>query len=39
MAAGWVRCGFIGCEVAASLTQLGVDVTAIFPGTVPLEAS
>jgi 3-phenylpropionate/trans-cinnamate dioxygenase ferredoxin reductase component len=29
--------GFIGCEVAASLTQLGVDVTAIFPGRVPLE--
>ena len=28
--------GFIGCEVAASLTQLGVHVTAIFPGTVPL---
>ena len=29
--------GFIGCEVAASLTQLGVRVTAIFPGRVPLE--
>jgi 3-phenylpropionate/trans-cinnamate dioxygenase ferredoxin reductase subunit len=29
--------GFIGCEVAASLTQLGVHVTAIFPGRVPLE--
>jgi 3-phenylpropionate/trans-cinnamate dioxygenase ferredoxin reductase subunit len=29
--------GFIGCEVAASLTQLGVRVTAIFPGTAPLE--
>ena len=29
--------GFIGCEVAASLTQLGVDVTAIFSGTAPLE--
>jgi 3-phenylpropionate/trans-cinnamate dioxygenase ferredoxin reductase subunit len=29
--------GFIGCEVAASLTQLGVQVTAIFPGRVPLE--
>jgi 3-phenylpropionate/trans-cinnamate dioxygenase ferredoxin reductase subunit len=31
-----VGMGFIGCEVAASLTQLGVQVTAIFPGTVPL---
>jgi 3-phenylpropionate/trans-cinnamate dioxygenase ferredoxin reductase component len=29
--------GFIGCEVAASLTQLGVHVTAIFPGRFPLE--
>jgi 3-phenylpropionate/trans-cinnamate dioxygenase ferredoxin reductase component len=29
--------GFIGCEVAASLTQLGVRVTAIFGGKVPLE--
>ena len=29
--------GFIGCEVAASLTQLGVSVTAIFPQKVPLE--
>lgn len=28
--------GFIGCEVAASLTQLGVKVTAIIPGQVPL---
>jgi 3-phenylpropionate/trans-cinnamate dioxygenase ferredoxin reductase component len=32
-----VGMGFIGCEVAASLTQLGVDVTTIFPGTIPLE--
>jgi 3-phenylpropionate/trans-cinnamate dioxygenase ferredoxin reductase component len=32
-----VGMGFIGCEVAASLTQLGVEVTAIFPGTNPLE--
>ena len=32
-----VGMGFIGCEVAASLTQLGVHVTAIFPGQVPLE--
>lgn len=29
--------GFIGCEVAASLKQLGVDVTALFPGRNPLE--
>jgi 3-phenylpropionate/trans-cinnamate dioxygenase ferredoxin reductase subunit len=29
--------GFIGCELAASLTQLGVRVTAIFPGQAPLE--
>jgi len=33
-----VGMGFIGCEVAASLTQLGVRVTAIFPGRAPLEA-
>jgi 3-phenylpropionate/trans-cinnamate dioxygenase ferredoxin reductase subunit len=32
-----VGMGFIGCEVAASLTQLGVRVTAIFPGQDPLE--
>jgi 3-phenylpropionate/trans-cinnamate dioxygenase ferredoxin reductase component len=32
-----VGMGFIGCEVAASLTQLGVRVTAIFPGRSPLE--
>src|SRR5258708_5256606 len=32
-----VGMGFIGCEVAASLTQLGVRVTAILPGRVPLE--
>jgi 3-phenylpropionate/trans-cinnamate dioxygenase ferredoxin reductase component len=32
-----VGMGFIGCEVAASLTQLGVRVTTIFPGKVPLE--
>jgi len=31
-----VGMGFIGCEVAASLTQLGVRVTVIFPGKVPL---
>jgi len=33
-----VGMGFIGCEVAASLTQLGVRVTAVFPGRAPLEA-
>jgi len=32
-----VGMGFIGCEVAASLTQLGVRVTAVFPGQAPLE--
>ena len=32
-----VGMGFIGCEVAASLTQLGVGVTAVFPGRNPLE--
>src|SRR6201987_105401 len=32
-----VGMGFIGCEVAASLTQLGVRVTAVFPGQDPLE--
>jgi len=32
-----VGMGFIGCEVAASLTQLGVRVTAVFPGRSPLE--
>jgi 3-phenylpropionate/trans-cinnamate dioxygenase ferredoxin reductase subunit len=32
-----VGMGFIGCEVAASLTQLGVSVTSVFPGKVPLE--
>jgi 3-phenylpropionate/trans-cinnamate dioxygenase ferredoxin reductase component len=31
-----VGMGFIGCEVAASLTQLGVRVVAVFPGRVPL---
>src|SRR5215469_14279197 len=31
-----VGMGFIGCEVAASLTQLGVQVTAVFPGQTPL---
>jgi 3-phenylpropionate/trans-cinnamate dioxygenase ferredoxin reductase subunit len=32
-----VGMGFIGSEVAASLTQLGVRVTAVFPERVPLE--
>ena len=32
-----VGMGFIGCEVAASLTQLGVRVSAIFGGKLPLE--
>jgi 3-phenylpropionate/trans-cinnamate dioxygenase ferredoxin reductase subunit len=32
-----VGMGFIGSEVAASLTQLGVHVTAVFPGSKPLE--
>lgn len=31
-----VGMGFIGSEVAASLRQLGVAVTAVFPGNVPL---
>jgi 3-phenylpropionate/trans-cinnamate dioxygenase ferredoxin reductase subunit len=32
-----VGMGFIGCEVTASLTQLGIRVTAVFPGRDPLE--
>jgi len=32
-----VGMGFIGCEVAASLTQLGVQVTAVLPGQAPLD--
>ncbi len=32
-----VGMGFIGCEVTASLTQLGVHVTAVFPGPAPLD--
>ena len=31
-----VGMGFIGSEVTASLTQLGVHVTAVFPGEIPL---
>jgi 3-phenylpropionate/trans-cinnamate dioxygenase ferredoxin reductase subunit len=30
--------GFIGSEVAASLRQMGVEVTAVLPGSAPLEA-
>lgn len=33
-----VGMGFIGSEVAASLRQLGVKVTAVFPGTFPLDS-
>ncbi len=33
-----VGMGFIGSEVAASLTQLGVQVAAVLPGTSPLES-
>jgi 3-phenylpropionate/trans-cinnamate dioxygenase ferredoxin reductase subunit len=32
-----VGMGFIGCEVTASLTQLGVHVTSVFPGPAPLD--
>ena len=32
-----VGMGFIGCEMAASLRQLGVRVTALFPQRAPLE--
>jgi 3-phenylpropionate/trans-cinnamate dioxygenase ferredoxin reductase subunit len=32
-----VGMGFIGCEVAASLTQLGVQVTCVFGGQYPLQ--
>jgi 3-phenylpropionate/trans-cinnamate dioxygenase ferredoxin reductase component len=32
-----VGMGFIGCEVTASLTQLGVHVTSVFPERNPLE--
>ncbi len=33
-----VGMGFIGSEVAASLTQLGLEVTAVLPGATPLES-
>ena len=32
-----VGMGFIGSEVAASLRQLKLDVTAVFPGSLPLD--
>ena len=34
-----VGMGFIGCEVAASLRELGVRVTTMFPGRAPLESA
>lgn len=33
-----VGMGFIGSEVAASVRQLGVSVTAVFPGGAPLDS-
>jgi len=33
-----VGMGFIGCEVTASLRQLGVVVTSVFPGDAPLAS-
>ena len=33
-----VGMGFIGCEIAASLTQMGMAVTAVLPGGVPLDS-
>ena len=33
-----VGMGFIGCEVAASLRRLGLRVSAVFPGAVPLQS-
>lgn len=32
-----VGMGFIGAEVAASLRQMGLDVTVVLPGTAPLS--
>jgi 3-phenylpropionate/trans-cinnamate dioxygenase ferredoxin reductase subunit len=34
-----VGMGFIGAEVAASLSQMGLQVTAILPGTAPLATA
>jgi 3-phenylpropionate/trans-cinnamate dioxygenase ferredoxin reductase subunit len=33
-----VGMGFIGAEVAASLRQMGLDVTAVLPGSAPLAS-
>src|SRR5438552_14299146 len=33
-----VGMGFIGCEVTASLTQMGLQVTSVLPGAAPLES-
>ena len=33
-----VGMGFIGCEVAASLRQMGLAVSAVMPGNSPLES-
>jgi 3-phenylpropionate/trans-cinnamate dioxygenase ferredoxin reductase component len=33
-----VGMGFIGCEVAASLRQMGLEVTTVFPGSRPLDS-
>ena len=33
-----VGMGFIGCEVAASLRQMGLEVTSVFPGSRPLDS-
>ena len=33
-----VGMGFIGSEVAASLTQLGLEVTGVMPGAAPLQS-
>jgi 3-phenylpropionate/trans-cinnamate dioxygenase ferredoxin reductase subunit len=33
-----VGMGFIGSEVAASLRQMGLDVTTVFPGSRPLDS-
>ena len=33
-----VGMGFIGSEMAASLTQMGVQIAAVLPGTSPLES-
>src|ERR1700739_1905861 len=35
---GWVGAGFIGCEVAASLRGLGVEVVVVEPQPEPLAS-